>query len=70
VSGPFKATADDVRALADFLAESSALSRRTGVWFCAYGNTDISLPGGATVSANVQGDGAAREYIIDDRVGD
>jgi hypothetical protein len=71
MSGPFKADAKDIRALADFLDRLSDLTNNTGVSVCAYGPEHVELPGGATVQiAITREDPDVARYVVDDRIGD
>jgi hypothetical protein len=70
MSGPFKASADDVRRLADFLDGMSALTERTGVSACVYMATDVELPSGSTVKVSIVTEDGSPQYVVDDRIGD
>lgn len=49
MSESFKATADEVQALATFLEKLTDLSFQTGVWLGVSGTTSAELPNGASI---------------------
>jgi hypothetical protein len=69
VSSQFRASAGDIQALANFLVNASEVSREIGVWFCAYGPTEVTIPGGSTVRVTVDGEGDLQSYVVDDQIG-
>ena len=70
MSAGFNADASQVQGLANFLTQASEVSRDTGVWFCAYGGTQVVIPGGSIVKLAVAGEDDEMQYVVDDWIGE
>lgn len=67
MSGSWKASLAELKALTEFLEGLTYLSNKTGVMACAFSHTDVELAGGATLQINSERDeSGAIKYFVDE----